>query len=177
MNCPCSRRDFVRVTLGGLGALTTAPAWAAARGATAKNVILLWMQGGPSQLETFDPKPGTAHGGPHKAIATSTPGLLVNEHLPRLAAASDKFSVIRTLNSRDPNHDTARYLLHTGYRTDPTVEHPHLGSLITHELGTKAEGLPGCISIGKDATTGSGYLPPELARGHRSRRPCRGRRA
>ncbi|HEX7898239.1 MAG TPA: DUF1501 domain-containing protein, partial [Planctomycetota bacterium] len=160
MNCGCSRRDFVRLTLGGT-ALAAQPAWGQAT--AAKNVILLWMQGGPSQLETFDPKPGTEHGGPTKAIETKTPGLLVSEHLPKVAAVSDKFSVIRTLNSKDPNHDTARYLLHTGYRTDPTVEHPHLGSLITHELGTKAEGLPGCITIGKDATTGSGYLPPELA--------------
>jgi len=163
MNCACSRRDFVRVTLGGLGALAAAPSTSWAREATAKNVILLWMQGGPSQFETFDPKPGTEHGGPTKGIPTATPGLLVSEHLPKVAALSSKFSVIRTLNSKDPNHDTARYLLHTGYRTDPTVEHPHLGSLITHELGTKAEGLPGCVTIGKDAQAGSGYLPPELA--------------
>jgi hypothetical protein len=159
----CSRRDFVRLTLGGLGALAARPARAEERRATAKNVILLWMQGGPSQLDTFDPKPGTEHGGPFKALPTKTPGLALGEHLPRLAAMSDRFSVIRTLNSKDPNHDTARYLLHTGYRSDPTVEHPHLGSLLAHELGTKAEGLPGCITLGKDATTGSGYLPPELA--------------
>lgn len=163
MKCGCTRRDFVRLTLGGLG-LAAAPAAAAAGGtSTAKSVILLWMQGGPSQLETFDPKPGTEHGGPGKALATKTPGLFLGEALPRLAELSEKFSVVRTLNSRDPNHDTARYLLHTGNRTDPTVEHPHLGSLIAHELGTKAEGLPGCIAFGKDATTGSGYLPPELA--------------
>jgi hypothetical protein len=162
MNCGCTRRDFVRLTLGGLAAAGARPAWASNR-ARAKNVILLWMQGGPSQLETFDPKPGTEHGGPVKAIATKTPGLSLGEHLPRVAALSDRYSVIRTLNSKDPNHDTARYLLHTGYRSDPTVEHPHLGSLIAHELGTHAEGLPGCITLGKDATTGSGYLPPEHA--------------
>ncbi len=164
MTCrECSRRDFVRVTLGGFGLAAAPLGLAATTQAAAKNVILLWMQGGPSQLETFDPKPGTEHGGPGKAIATKTAGLAIHENLPRVAALSDKFSVIRTLHSKDPNHDTARYLLHTGYRTDPTVEHPHLGSLIVHELGTKAEGLPGCITIGKDAQTGSGYLPPELA--------------
>ena len=163
MNCACNRRDFVRVTLGGLAGLAARPAWGAGPRAAAKNVILLWMQGGPSQLETFDPKPGTEHGGPGKAIETKTGGLAIHENLPRLAAMSDKYSVIRTLNSKDPNHDTARYLLHTGYRSDPTVEHPHLGSLITHELGTSAEGLPGCITIGKDAQTGSGYLPAELS--------------
>jgi hypothetical protein len=121
------------------------------------------MQGGPSQLETFDPKPGTETGGPHKAVATKTAGAAVSEHLPRIAQLSDKYSIVRTLNSKDPNHDTARYLLHTGYRTDPTVEHPHLGSLIVKELGTKAEGLPGCITIGKDSSVGSGFLPPELS--------------
>ena len=136
---------------------------AAAKPGKAKSVILLWMQGGPSQLDTFDPKPGAETGGPHKAIETKTEGFLLSEHLPRLARASDQFSVIRTLFSKDPNHDTARYLLHTGYRTDPSVDHPHLGSLLVKELGTQAEGLPGCITLGKDPGAGSGYLPAELA--------------
>ncbi len=167
-HCSLGRRDFIRIAMGGAAATALAgrfyrPAFAMTKPAKAKAVILLWMQGGPSQIDTFDPKPGVETGGPFKAIDTKTPGLQISEHLPQLARVSDKFSVIRTLNSKDPNHDTARYLLHTGYRTDPTVEHPHLGSLIVHELGTKAEGLPGCITVGKDATVGSGYLPPELA--------------
>lgn len=167
-HCRTGRRDFVRLALGAGAAAAVSgrlglPLIAQSGRPTAKNVILLWMQGAPSQLDTFDPKPGTDTGGPFKAIDTKTPGLRVCEHLPRTAAVSDRFSVIRTLNSKDPNHDTARTLLHTGYRTDPTVEHPHLGSLIVHELGSKAEGLPGCITIGKDAQTGSGFLPPELA--------------
>ncbi len=167
-HCSLGRRDFIRVAIGGAAATALAgkfhqPAFAQTRPAKAKAVILLWMQGGPSQIDTFDPKPGVETGGPFKAIGTKTPGLTLSEHLPRLAQVSDKFSVVRTLNSKDPNHDTARYLLHTGYRTDPTIEHPHLGSLIVHELGTKAEGLPGCITVGKDATIGSGYLAPELA--------------
>ncbi|HYE97295.1 MAG TPA: DUF1501 domain-containing protein, partial [Planctomycetota bacterium] len=161
-HCDLGRRDFVKIALGA-GALAGLPGTAVAGAPTAKAVILLWMQGGPSQIDTFDPKPGTETGGPFKAVATKTPGLSISEHLPRVAGKSNLYSVIRTLNSKDPNHDTARYLLHTGYRTDPTVEHPHLGSLIVNELGSKAEGLPGCIMIGKDAQTGSGYLPPELS--------------
>jgi uncharacterized protein (DUF1501 family) len=167
-HCTSGRRDFIRIALGASAAAALSgkfylPAYAATKPAKAKAVILLWMQGGPSQLDTFDPKPGTETGGPHQAIDTKTPGLRVSEHLPRLAQSSEKFSVIRTLFSKDPNHDTARYLLHTGYRTDPTVDHPHLGSLLAQELGTKAEGLPGCITLGKDPGASSGYLPPELA--------------
>jgi hypothetical protein len=167
-HCTSGRRDFIKIAFGsaaaaGLSGRFLQPAQAATKPAEAKAVILLWMQGGPSQLETFDPKPGAETGGPTKAIETKTKGLFVSEHLPRIAQASDQFSVIRTLFSKDPNHDTARYLLHTGYRTDPTVDHPHLGSLLAQELGTKAEGLPGCITLGKDPGAGSGYLAPELS--------------
>ncbi len=167
-HCALRRRDFIRLALGTSAAAALSgkfllPAWAQERPAKAKSVILLWMQGGPSQIDTFDPKPGTETGGLFRAIETKTPGAAVSEHLPRLAKVSDRFSILRTVHSKDPNHDTARYLLHTGYRTDPTVEHPHLGSLIVKELGTKAEGLPGCITVGKDSTVGSGYLPPELS--------------
>jgi hypothetical protein len=162
-HCATGRRDFVKIALG-LGAGAALPGAALPGRGKAKSVILLWMQGGPSQLDTWDPKPGAATGGPFKALDTATPGVRVSEHLPRLARASGTYSVIRTLTSKDPNHDTARYLLHTGHRTDPTLEHPHLGSLLSQELGTRAEGLPGCITLGKDASTaGSGYLSPDTA--------------
>jgi len=167
-HCTSGRRDFIKIAFGASAAAALSgkflrPSLAAASPPRAKSVILLWMQGGPSQLDTFDPKPGGETGGPHKAIETRTTGLLVSEHLPRVAQLSDRYSVIRTLFSKDPNHDTARYLLHTGYRTDPTVDHPHLGSLLSQELGTRAEGLPGCITLGKEPGAGSGYLAPELS--------------
>lgn len=166
--CSLGRRDFIKIAFGASASASLSgrfllPLTAASLPAKAKSVILLWMHGGPSQLDTFDPKPGTEHGGPHKAIETKTQGLRVSEYLPRLALASTRYSVIRSLFSKDPNHDTARYLLHTGYRTDPTIDHPHLGSMITQELGTKAEGLPGCVALGKDPGASSGYLAPELA--------------
>lgn len=167
-HCSSGRRDFIKLAFGGSAAAALSgrfllPAAAVTKPAKAKAVILLWMQGGPSQLDTFDPKPGTETGGATKAVETKTRGLVVSEHLSRLAQASEQYSVIRTLFSKDPNHDTARYLLHTGYRTDPTLDHPHLGSLLAQELGTKAEGLPGCITLGKDPGAGSGYLAPELS--------------
>src|SRR2546422_2400580 len=134
-HCRTGRRDFIKIAFGTSAAAAISgkffqPLYAETKRAKAKAVILLWMQGGPSQLDTFDPKPGAETGGPFKAIETKTKGSVISEHLPRVAAVSDKFSILRTLFSKDPNHDTARYLLHTGYRTDPTVEHPHLGSLI-----------------------------------------------
>ncbi len=163
-HCRSSRRDFIKIAFGAGLAAAGGPLFAETKRAKAKAVILLWMHGGPSQLDTFDPKPGAETGGPFKAIETKTRGSLVSEHLPRVAAASDKLSILRTLFSKDPNHDTARYLLHTGYRTDPTIDHPHLGSLIAKELGMTAEGLPGCITVGKDSNSaGSGYLSPEMA--------------
>jgi uncharacterized protein (DUF1501 family) len=167
-HCGVGRRDFIKIAFGASAATALSgkfflPAYAETKRAKAKAVILLWMQGGPSQLDTFDPKPGAETGGPTKAVAARAKGLEIAESLGRVAQVSDKFSVVRTLFSKDPNHDTARYLLHTGYRTDPTVEHPHLGSLIAKELGMTAEGLPGCITVGKDSTVGSGYLSPELA--------------
>jgi len=174
-HCRLGRRDFIRLSFGAAaGAATFAnlglawpPAFAEASAGRqdakgkAKAVILLWMQGAPSQLDTFDPKPGTDTGGPFKAIDTAVPGIRICEHLPRLAKQMKKFSIIRTLNSRDPNHDTAAYLLHTGYRRSETVDHPHFGSIVTNELGMPAEGLPGCVTIGGDDGIGSGYLPQD----------------
>ncbi|HLF93497.1 MAG TPA: DUF1501 domain-containing protein [Planctomycetota bacterium] len=163
-HCTTGRRDFIKIAFGAGLAAAGGPLFAETKWAKAKAVILLWMQGGPSQLDTFDPKPGAETGGPFKAIETRTKRSMISEHLPRVAAASDKLSILRTLFSKDPNHDTARYLLHTGYRTDPTIDHPHLGSLIAKELGMTAEGLPGCITVGKDSNSaGSGYLSPEMA--------------
>jgi uncharacterized protein (DUF1501 family) len=122
----------------------------------AKACILLWMAGGQSQVDTFDLKPGLT---PFKEIETAGDAKIC-EHLPRLAKAMNRVSVIRTLHSKDPNHPTATYLLHTSYRKAPDLEHPHVGSLIAQELGPKVE-LPGCIVIGGDPQSGAGYLPGE----------------
>src|SRR5438045_8678530 len=97
-HCSTGRRDFIKIAFGAAAAAALSgrfllPAAAASKPSKAKAVILLWMQGGPSQLDTFDPKPGTETGGPHKAIETKTKALVLSEHLPRLAQAPDKFPV------------------------------------------------------------------------------------
>jgi hypothetical protein len=162
----CTRRDFIKLTFGTTAAFATKfrLPWAGAQeGGRAKSVLLLWMAGAPSQLDTFDPKPGTETGGPFKPLDTKARGVRICEHFARLAQRMDKVSLIRTVHSKDPNHDTARYLLHTGYRREQTVDYPHVGSLLTRELGTKAEGLPGCVTIGGTPGAGCGYLKPDLA--------------
>jgi hypothetical protein len=169
-SCFCgTRRDFVRLALGGSvaaglaarGAWTPAGAQEGTRAGTAKACILLWMQGAQSQIDTWDPKPGTETGGPFQAIPTSTPGVRISEHLPRSAKQMDKVALVRTLHSKDPNHDTAGYLLHTGYRENPDLRHPHVGSVILQELGGAKTDLPGCIVLGGEPPAGAAYLPAE----------------
>ncbi|HXX93349.1 MAG TPA: DUF1501 domain-containing protein [Planctomycetota bacterium] len=166
--CPrCSRRDFIRLAIGASAAgclaskfgLPTARAVQASP--KAKRCILLWMQGAQSQIDTWDLKPGSEFGGPFREIETSAEGIRISEHLPRTARQMNKVSLIRTLNSRDPNHDTATYFLHTGYRQNSDLQHPHLGSVILEELGPGPTDLPGCIVLGGDPPAGAAYLPPE----------------
>lgn len=123
----------------------------------AKSVILLWMNGGPSHIDTWDPKPGTKTGGPHKAIKTSTPGLSISEHLPQMAALAGKIAVVRGLTSKEGNHQRAQYLLRTGYVPNPTVVHPSMGGWVSKKRGGPANGLPAFVSIG-GPSLGAGFL-------------------
>jgi hypothetical protein len=160
--CPdCSRRDFVRLALGGPLAAALFPRGAAAQERKAKACILLWMQGAQSQIDTWDPKPGTETGGPFKEIETAAPGVRISEHFPRIARQMDKISLIRTLHSKDPNHDTATYMLHTGHRQNSDLERPHVGSILLQELGPGKTDLPGCIVLGGEPPAGAAYLPAE----------------
>ncbi len=85
-----------------------------------KRCILLWMQGGPSQFETFDPKPGKPTGGETKAIATNVSGIHYSENLPYLAKQADQWCVLRSMTSKEGSHPRAQSLMHTGYL--PAVE-------------------------------------------------------
>jgi uncharacterized protein (DUF1501 family) len=115
---------------------------------TAKACIVLYLNGGPSQLDTFDPKPGAPTGGPFKSINTRAPGLRLSEHLPHIAEQADKIAVVRGLRSKEGNHQRAQYLLHTGYSPNPTVVHPALGAWVSKRLADPAADLPPFISIG-----------------------------
>lgn len=131
--------------------------------AKAKRCILLWMMGAPTQMDTWDLKPGAETGGPFREIETAAPGIRICEHMPRIARQMKHVSLIRTVNSRDPNHDTAAYMLHTAYRKAADVEHPHLGAVIAQELGIEVQDLPGGVAIGSTPPVGGGYLDPSFA--------------
>ena len=126
--------------------------------------ILLFMRGGPSQLETFDPKPGTANGGPTKAIDTAVSGIQIAEGWPMLAKVMKDISVIRSMTNKEGEHQRATYQLHTGYVPAGSVKYPSLGSIVASELGPSDFDLPHFISIGNRATTiGAGFLGMNVA--------------
>jgi len=159
------RRSFIA---GGLGAALSSaiPAWqlraieqsaSGRKKGAAKACILLWMNGGPSHIDTFDPKPGTKTGGEFKAIETRIKGVKFSEHLPLVAEQADKLAVIRSMTTKEGNHDRAGYLIHTGYAPSTTLQHPSLGSWVSHELGEEAAELPNFVSI-RGPSVGAGFL-------------------
>ncbi len=129
-----------------LGSMATA---AQARGKTNKSCILLWMGGGPSQMDTWSLKPASErNAGEFRPIATSAPGVEICEHLPLTARQMKHLSIIRSLNTREGNHDRGTYLMHTGYAPNPTIVHPTFGSVCSYELADRTPiDLPHCIAI------------------------------
>lgn len=123
----------------------------------AKHCIVLFMNGGASQIDTFDPKPDTKNGGPFAAIPTSVEGIQVSEHLPQVAEQAHHLSIIRSMVSREGNHERARYLLHTGYAPGGAVRHPTLGSLTSYYLYDSLSDLPSCVNINAPTYSG-GFL-------------------
>jgi hypothetical protein len=113
----------------------------------AQSVIVLWMAGGPSQLETFDPHPGAKIGGEAKAIKTATKGVLIADGLERLADQMADVSLIRSMVSKEGDHERGTYTIKTGYRPDPTVTHPSLGAIVCHELPVGKAEIPRHVSI------------------------------
>lgn len=114
---------------------------------SAQSVIVLWMSGGPSQLETFDPKPGTNIAGGTRAIDTAKKGVQLAEGFERLADQMEQVSLVRSLWSQEGDHERGTYTLKTGYRPDPTVTHPSLGAIICHDLPNAGTEIPRHISI------------------------------
>ena len=112
----------------------------------AKSVIVLWLQGGPSQLETFDPHPGGMIGGQTTAIDTVVPGMQLGSSLPRVAEVMDRLSIVRSVVSKEGDHERATYNVKTGFRPDPTLVHPSLGAVICHQLTDRVE-IPRHVSV------------------------------
>jgi hypothetical protein len=120
------------------------------------SLITLWMQGGPSQLETWDPHPGTTIGGPTQAIKTTVPGLKIASLFPKMAEVMHHTSVIRSLVSKEGDHERGSYYVLTGYRPDPTVVHPSVGAVLAHELPAKGVEIPPHVSL----AGGAGFTLP-----------------
>ncbi len=169
-----SRRDWLRLSAAGvLGASTSGwlealAADGAANPQRKRSCILLWMSGGPSQLDTFDLKPGHANGGPFKPIATKAPGIQVSEHFPQVATFTDQMAIFRTLNSKEGDHGRATYLLRTGYVPQGPILYPSIGALVSRELGDERAELPNFVSVvpfrvGNQGAYGSGFLGPRHA--------------
>ena len=121
-----------------------------------KAMILLWMAGGPSQFETFDPKPGVDSGGPTQAIDTAVPGIEIAEGWENTAQVMNDVALIRSMTNQEGNHQRASYQLHTGYLPSGGLKHPNIGSAIAERIAAADFELPGVVSIGR--TDGAGYL-------------------
>jgi uncharacterized protein (DUF1501 family) len=165
-NCDrISRRDCLRVgaltALGlSLGDLLGLEAAAAERvpGATADAVILLWLGGGASQIDTFDPKPDAPPEvrGHFGSIPTKLAGVRFSDRMPRLANEIDKFCVIRSVTHGDRNHGSADHLMLTGYLQTPATEYPSYGAVVAKEFGYR-NSLPPFVAL-PSPPIGSGYL-------------------
>lgn len=156
-----ARAAAAGVTLGGTGWGNLLAARAADLRRRGKACILLWMQGGPSQFESFSPLEGHDHGGGTRAISTSVPGIGFAEHWPETAARAHQLAVIRSMTSKEGSHPRATYLLHTGYLPNPSARHPTLGSIVASQLA----GSSGEVGSG----AGAGDLPPVVRIGGRRR--------
>jgi uncharacterized protein (DUF1501 family) len=126
------------------------------------------MDGGPSQMDTFDLKPGHANGGPFREIKTAVPGLRISEHLPGIARRADQLAVVRSMTSKEGDHRLASHYVHAGYVQRGPINYPTLGALVANEAGAEAADLPAFVSIAPYRITNSrsqspGFLGPRFA--------------
>ena len=156
----------------GLNALRQ-PALAEALKRQEKRVILLWLAGGASQLETWDPKPGRPTGGPYRAIQTTVPGLQISELMPKMAGRMKDTAIIRSLNTKDGSHGTGARLMHLGRRDEPNLKYPDMGAVLARELGRADSPVPDYVSfytategrgnaVGQSGFLGARYAPMSL---------------
>jgi len=125
-----------------------------------KSAILLWMSGGPATIDVWDLKPGAPTGGPFQPIATSG-NEQISEHMPEMAKQMKHMAIIRSMSTREADHNRGRYYMHTGYVPNPNIEHPSYGSVIAHEMNEQSKNLnleiPPFVSVG-GGSVGPGFL-------------------
>lgn len=140
----------------------------AAAAAKKKSIILLWMTGGPPQTDTFDMKPGHAHGGQFKPIDSSAAGIQVCEHLPQLARQMNSCVPIRSMSTKEGDHTRGTYLMRTGNLPTGPIHYPTMGSLFSKELGQENSDLPNFVAVApytqfSPGAYGPGFLGPRYA--------------
>lgn len=114
-----------------------------------KSMILLWMDGGPSQFETFNPKPDSPNQGPAKVIPTCLSGVHFAEYWPETAKVMDRIALIRSMKSKEAEHDRAIALVRTGYPLNPALRYPTFGSVVAMKRHDVTFDLPAFVRIGK----------------------------
>ncbi|MEM7385654.1 MAG: DUF1501 domain-containing protein [Verrucomicrobiota bacterium] len=167
-----SRRQFMATTaksLLGVGlAPTMLPGLAAGAAPTgrpsARKVIYLYMAGGMSHLDTFDPKPGTEEQGPVEAIKTKADGVQISEYLPFLAKQMDKVALVRSLSSTQGAHEQGNYFMHSSYAMRGTIRHPGMGAWLEKLDGRTNRTLPASVRIGGGSRGGgAGWMESRFA--------------
>ncbi|HEX4611995.1 MAG TPA: DUF1501 domain-containing protein, partial [Urbifossiella sp.] len=168
MTSHLSRRALLKgaaVTGSGLilpnwGGLAHARSAADAATRARKRCILLWMNGGASQIDTFDLKPGRPTAGPFRPVQSRVTGLQVCEYLPKVGQAADKLAVIRSMRTQSPDHPDGIYHMHTCYKMSERTPHPEIGAVVARFNGDPASDLPTFVRMGPCGNAGSGYLGP-----------------
>lgn len=165
-----SRRDWLggvagaTVGLLGCGGGSERVALAESLKKRGKQVLFIWLDGGISQLESWDPKPGTPFGGPFRSILTSVPGVRISELLPRCAAQMHHLALVRSLHTQDNSHSAGVVRIQRGDPKDRGVAYPYLGSAVAHLLGPGESGLPPYVRIkpgnGGFMAQDAGFLGP-----------------
>lgn len=164
------RRSFLQV--GTLGSLLTTLPWSSAklmsqdvdvgpsRAASRRNCILIWLDGGPSHLELFDPKPSAPAEvrGPFASIPTQIAGVQFSECLPQLAKRVNDLAVIRSMTSPLGEHNLGTHYLMTGYKPTPAIDYPALSTVVSHLSQMQSE-LPSNIAIPNHRVGGSKFSP------------------
>ena len=174
LNDPSRRRFLSQAaqTLLGVGTLPLlnhlahgkAVSGALGQPATAQRVIYLYMGGGMSHLDTFDPKPGAETQGPVEVLRTNVAGIQVTEYLPQMAKQMDKVAVINSLSSTQGAHAQGRYFMHTSYFLRGTIKHPDLGAYSSLLLPAANDMLPASVKIGGNSSgLGGGFLESKHA--------------
>ena len=133
-----------------------------------RQCIVLWMPGGPSQMDTFDLKPGHANGGPFQEIETSAAGMRISEHLPKLAKQAHHLALLRGVSTKEGDHGRGTYLMHTGRPPQGPIRYPSVGAMLGKELVDAASGIPSYVSVSpfrvfNPEAFGPGFLGPRYS--------------